>query len=111
MKALDTQAKPTTVGIVNDIRHRIRTRPEMTADVSPMAARALTELRDRLPNVEESVLCAVLVHAASVVGTQLLARLDSEGIDLDATDRMDQFVLMTANALALAGEQLFSEIA
>jgi len=110
MKALDTQAKPTTADIVGDIRYRIRIRSEMAADVAPMAARALAELRERLPNVEESVLCAVLVHASSVVGTQLLARLDNEGIDLDVTDRMDQFVLMTANVLALAGEQLFSEL-
>lgn len=110
MKALDTQAKPTTAGIVNDIRNQIRRKPELANDVSPMAGRALAELRDRLPNVEEAVLCAVLVHASSIVGTQLLARLASEGIRLDVEDRMDQFVLMTANALALAGEQMFSEL-
>jgi hypothetical protein len=111
VKLVDTQAKPTTADVVNDIRIRIRRRPELADDVSPMAARALAELRERLPNIEEAALCAVLVHASSVVGTQLLAALAREGIRLGDADRMDQFVLMTANVLALAGERLFSEIA
>lgn len=94
-----------------DTHRKARRKTAVAAGTRPLADRAASELRKRLPDMDPGDIAAVLLHAASYIGTEIVIALADDGIRLDPDDQLERYVLMTANAMALAGERLYRETA
>ena len=96
---------PTTAEVAEGVRTKMAAKPDRLAEAKPLADALLEQLRERIPNADPAVIAAVLLHAGSYIGYRVLDQMRELEIE------MDHFHMRTANAIVVAGGQLFTEVA
>jgi len=95
---------PTTAEIAEGVRTKMAAQPDRLAEAKPLADALVEQLRERIPNADPAVIAAVLLLAGSYVGYRVWDQMSELWIE------MDRFHMRTANAIVVAGEQLFTEV-
>ena len=94
----------TTAELAECTHARMQRQPVSLEIAKPIADRFIASMAERLPGLNAADVAAVLLHASSFIGTEVLVVLADEEM------RADRFHLLTANAMAVAGEQLHSAL-
>jgi hypothetical protein len=95
--------KTTTDQIAAEVRDLMQRKPYQLEKARTIAEDAAAELCRSLPGIAPDVIGAVLLRASSHLGTHLLHALANEPL------KADGFHLLLPNAMAVAGERLYSQ--